>query len=233
MSYPFRYRPPYYDSNRWGSRPPWSGYVPFAESGEIVTREFSWDGADRVEIYVSCVVYYKPGPEWHVTVKGRESSVDHLRMHDGGILFDVPSVSSDTPLEVRITGPSIRTFGVNSSGKLILENIAQKDLQIDIRGSGSVRGSGTVGTLQVRIFGSGNAELAELATKDVETKIFGSGNADVSPTGDVEVSIFGSGDVRLHTRPRNVSTKTFGSGSTIQLDPGQRASQDASPDGPI
>ena len=232
ISYPFSFQRPY--ESRWWESRPWAGTAPFAESGEIVTREFSWDGGDRAEIYIPCIVYYTPGPEWHVTVKGPASSVDHLRLHDGGILFDAPmSFPHTSSLEVRITGPSIKTFDINSSGKLVLENISQADLHIDIRGSGSVRARGTVERLELRIFGSGNAELAELATRDIETRIFGSGNADVAPTGDVEVSIFGSGDLRLHAQPANVSSRIFGSGRVINTEPPQGPSQGTTPDGPI
>ena len=231
LSFPFSSRPSY-ESGWWGSRP-WAGHTPFVESGEIVTREFSWNGGDRAEIWIPGTVYYEPGPEWHVTVKGPESSVEHLRIDAGRIFFDgsltYPHTSS---LEVRITGPSLESFGLKGSGKLILANIAQEVLELDLLGDGSVHGQGTVEKLELRIFGSGNAELAELATEDIEASIFGSGDADVAPTGDVEVSIFGSGDVRLRTRPRHVSTKTFGSGRTIQMDPGQGASQEVSPHAP-
>ena len=219
LSFPyFSSRPPN-ESGWWRSRP-WDGRMPFAESGEIVTREFSWNGGDHAEIWIPAAVYYQPGPAWRVTAKGPESSVEHLRIEAGQIFFDgsltYPHRSS---LEVRITGPALASIGLKGGGNLILENIAQVALELNLMGNGSVSGQGTVEKLELQIFGSGNADLAKLATEDIEANIFGSGNADVAPTGDVEVSIFGSGDVRLHTHPRNVSTKTFGSGRTIQLDP--------------
>ena len=109
-----------------GSRP-WDGAIPFVESGEIVTREFSWNGGDRAEICIPGTVYYQPGPEWRVTVKGPESSVEHLRIEDGQIFFDASMTYPHTSsLEVRITGPSLESFGLKGSGTLILENIAQE-----------------------------------------------------------------------------------------------------------
>lgn len=219
----FPYLPPQYSAGGWPGHYRWDRAAPFTESGDIVTREFRWDGADSAEIDIPGVVHYAPGPAWRVTVKGRKSSVERLRIDDAGrIFFDgsllYPHTSS---IEVRITGPSLERFELNGSGKLILENIAQEEIRIDIRGSGSVQGRGTVGKLELGIFGSGNADLAGLATGNIKTSIFGSGNADVSPTGEADVNIFGSGDVRLHTRPGHLSTRTFGSGRAIQLEPGQ------------
>jgi hypothetical protein len=206
------------------------GYAPFTESGEIVTRELSWEGGDRLDIDVPGVVHYAPGSAWRVTVKGRQSSVERLRLEAGRIFLEGRLMDPWTSsLEVRITGPSVERFGLNGSGKLIIENIAQTDLELDLFGSGSVRANGTVDNLQLRIFGSANAELSGLAAGDSDTRIFGSGNADLAPGGDVEVSIFGSGDVRLHTRPRNVSTRMMGSGRVIQLEPRQPESPVAAP----
>jgi Putative auto-transporter adhesin, head GIN domain len=218
---PFMFGPTGSRSYPWAPFP-WTAQVPFVESGEIITREFNWNGAESAEIYLPGTVYFEQGPEWRVTATGRQSSVEHLHIDGGRIYFDgslmYPYSSS---IEVRITGPSLRSFGLKGSGSLVLKNIAQKRLEIDLYGSGSIRGQGRVEQLQVHIFGSGDTELGALTTVDVNAKIFGSGNADVAPTGDVDVAIFGSGDVRLHARPRSVATRTFGSGRTIQLAPGK------------
>ncbi|MCE7902492.1 MAG: DUF2807 domain-containing protein [Gammaproteobacteria bacterium PRO9] len=227
----FPYGPPFPYDRGWWRDGPWSRGEPFTDTGEIVTREFSWDGDNRAEIYIPGVVYYEPEPEWRVTVTGRESSVEHLRIEDGRILFDRPYEPSRTsPLEVRITGPSLERVGVNGSGKVILENVAQKELEIDVRGSGSVQGQGAVEKLELRILGSGNADLGELATEDTEISIYGSGNAEIAPTGDAEVLIVGSGEVRLRTRPRNLSTRVTGSGRIIQLETEASESRHTEPD---
>lgn len=220
--YSFPFSSPRNCDGGWGESRPWAGRVPVAGSGEIVTRDFSWNGGARADICIPGTVYYAPGPAWRVTVTGPESSVDSLRIEDGQIYLDQASTYSDpSSLEVRITGPSLESFGLRGSGTLIVENLAQKTLEIDLFGSGSVRGQGAAGKLKLRIFGSGNADLARLATGDVDTTLFGSGSADVAPTGDVEVLTFGSGDVRLHSRPTHVSTRAFGSGRTVQMDSGQ------------
>jgi len=223
LSFPFWSAPPY-ERGWWGYRR-WRGQAPFIESGDIITREFGWDGGDSLQILIPGVVYFENAPEWSVSVKGRESSVGHLLIEDGTILLDAPPASPDTSLEVRIRGPSLESIGINGSGNLILVNIAQKEIAIDIRGSGSVEGSGKVEEMELRIFGSGSAELGELATGDLEVSIFGSGDAEVAPAGDVEVSIFGSGDLRLLTRPRRVSQRIMGSGRVIESAKGADESQ--------
>lgn len=222
-----------YGPGWWGGRH-WDGAMPFVESGDVVTREFKWNGWTRADSYIPGTVYYQPGPEWRVTVKGPQSSVDHLRIEDGQILFDASMVyPQSSTLEVRITGPSLESFGLKGSGALVLENIAQKHLDINLFGSGSVRGRGAVENLELKAFGSGNAELGELATVDLDISMFGSGNVEVAPTGNVEVSSFGSGDVRLRTKPRHLSTKMIGSGRLIQQDSGRESPEDTNVDAPM
>jgi hypothetical protein len=172
----------------------------------------NWKGSDRVEITGAGDVHYEPGPEWRITARGRESSIEHLRIAGGTIS------GGSSSLELYISGPSISTFGLNGSGRLILKNVAQKTLAVDLRGSGSVQGNGQVERLELRIFGSGDAELADLVTSDIDIDAFGSGDADVAPSGDAEILLIGSGDVRLHATPRHLSTKSIGSGRVIQAD---------------
>lgn len=198
------------------------GDAPVEAPGKNVTRDFRWNGGRRLDICIPGTVYFTPGPPWRVSVTGPEASVNSLRIDDGVIYFDGPfRYPRSSSLEVHITGPSLQSFGLRGSGTLMLDGILQKNLDIDLFGSGSVHGRGTVGTLDLRIFGSGNADLAKLAARDVDITLFGSGNADIAPTGDVDVLTFGSGDARLHKRPRHVSTTSFGSGRTIQLESGK------------
>lgn len=214
LSFPFS-SAPYYRRGWWNHRP-WAGGPSFTESGEIVTREFAWDGDGSLQIYIPGVVYFERGPEWQVSVKGRQSSIEHLRIEHGAILFDAPLAYPHTSsLEVRIRGPSLEEVSLNGSGMLVLQNVAQKEIAIDIRGAGSVEGSGTVENMALRIYGSGNAKLGELATEDIDAVLFGSGDAEVAPTGDAAITIFGSGDLRLRTQPKHVSSRVMGSGRVI------------------
>ncbi len=186
--YSFPFSSPRNCDGGWGKSRPWAERMPFVGSGEVVTRDFGWNGGARADICIPGTVYFTPGPVWRVTVTGPESDVDSLRIEDGQIYFDRAATDSDSSsLEVRITGPSLESFGLRGSGTLVLQNLAQDSLEIDLFGSGSVRGHGAVGRLELRIFGSGNADLARVTAGDVDTTVFGSGNADVAPTGQAAI----------------------------------------------
>lgn len=193
---------------------PWPG------SGETVTRDLPWTGSDRLEIATSGVVHFQRGPAWRATATGPQSIVDRLRIDGGRLYVDSPGDNGgDSSLEVQLSGPALQRVGLNGSGELILEDLQQDSLSIDIRGSGEVRATGAVRSLELRLLGSADANLGELETVDLEASILGSGDAEVSPTGDADVRILGSGDLQLLTRPRHLSSRVQGSGEVIEAEP--------------
>jgi hypothetical protein len=102
-----------------------------------------------------------------------------------------------------------------------MENLNQPDLQLSISGSGTVRAQGSVDRVTVTLAGSGSARLADLAMKRLTIDISGSGNAEAAPQDAANIVISGSGNVRLLSRPAQLTSRVSGSGRINQaaLDP--------------
>jgi hypothetical protein len=66
--------------------------------------------------------------------------------------------------------------------------------------------------VRLKIAGSGDARLGQLAAKSTDVDIAGSGDAEIAPQDSARIKIAGSGDVRLLTDPKDVDSKIFGSG---------------------
>lgn len=196
-----------------------------ADSGRIVTRDFPWSGGDRLELDVSGHVRFHPAPTWHLTIRGHEGTLDRLRVSDGRIrkkddglsFFGLFNWHHHTALQIDLSGPALRLATLNGSGSIELQGLRQDSLRVEIHGSGWARGSGNVASLKLEIMGSGSAQLAQLAARDVDVTIDGSGDADISPTGVTQVTIAGSGDVRLHSHPAQLNTHVYGSGRISEV----------------
>jgi hypothetical protein len=181
-----------------------------------VTREFAWDGSDHVELDGSGTLHYRPDAQWHLSIRGAPSVLDHLRIGDGHIGNERGhGFWHRSHIEVELRGPQLRAAAVNGSGKLLLDSLKQERLSLDIRGSGSVQATGAASYLNLNVMGSGSAELARLTTANLKAFIAGSGEADVSPSEDAAIFIAGSGTIRLHTHPRHLDSKVAGSGRII------------------
>jgi hypothetical protein len=192
--------------------------------GPIVSRDFSWDGGDRLQLSVPGVVHFHPAATWHLTVRGPEHTLDRLSVLDGHIRLNNSGFfhwGGNDRLAIELSGPALQGIAVNGSGSITLNDLKQDSLDIRIGGSGSAVAQGSVKSLRLDIRGSGRAELEGLAANDAYVRIGGSGLADIAPTDSADVSIGGSGEVRLHTFPRRLSSHVRGSGRVIEMSEGQ------------
>jgi Putative auto-transporter adhesin, head GIN domain len=199
----------------------WSWSSGEHDSGPILTRDYPWS-ADRLELDIPGHVSFHPAPSWHLSIRGREGTLNRIEVTDGRIRekehgFFLFGWHHTQPLRVDLSGPALKEATLNGSGSIDLQGIDQDRLSVTIRGSGAASGTGKVESLRLEIMGSGSARLAQLAEKDAEVTIDGSGDADVSPTGEAQVTIAGSGDVRLHAHPAQLSSHVFGSGQISEV----------------
>ena len=79
-----------------------------------------------------------------------------------------------------MTGPAITDWKLLSSADLTLTDIRQRQLRLNIRGSGNVVATGAVETVGLKISGSGNAQLKSLVAKSAEIEIRGSGSTQLT-----------------------------------------------------
>jgi hypothetical protein len=194
-----------------------------ADSGPRVTRTLAWDGGDRLDIDVSADVTFVQGDAASVEISGPRDQVESLRLRGGRLTFDDDDTNvvmfgwrNRDRLRITVTAPSVRTFGLSSSGDLSIRGYDQPDMMIRITGSGDVDASGRTETLELDIHGSGDADLSGLETRDADIEISGSGDAAVGPTGAARITISGSGDVDLTRRPASLVQNVSGSGDVNQ-----------------
>jgi hypothetical protein len=76
-----------------------------------------------------------------------------------------------------------------------------------------VRASGTVTGLDVSLGGSGDAQLGQLAARDVHAVLSGSGRIVTRATGTLRASVPGSGTIVYTGNPGHVTTSITGSGT--------------------
>lgn len=205
----------------WGNSWNWSSDDGGSDSGPTVTRDYPWS-VDRLELDIPGHVRFHPAPTWHLSIRGREGTLDRLEVSDGRIRekdhgFSFFGWYHSPSVQVDLSGPALHEATLNGSGSLALQDVNQDRLRLQIRGSGSASGSGKLDSLNLEIMGSGSARLAHLAETNADVTIDGSGDADISPTGAARVMIAGSGDVRLHAHPAQLSMHIYGSGGVTEV----------------
>jgi hypothetical protein len=182
-------------------------------------RRLTWQGGDTVEISLPATVRYRGGEGSDVIVRGSPNVIAHVEVRRGRITLDCHWRGGLRDIEITLPGRAFHRIGLSGSGKLIMENVNQPDLAFSISGSGSVRAQGTVDRATIRVSGSGDARLADLAVKELTAKISGSGNVEAAPKEAADITISGSGNVRLVSRPARLNSHVSGSGRITQSSP--------------
>jgi hypothetical protein len=201
------------------------------DDGETTTRDIAWSGTDAVQIDVPAEVIFTQaaaGAGGSVKVTGPKSLVDRVTVENGRIGLregeglvsihghGVHASRDGDQLSIEIIAPGVRSFTVNGSGDLHLKAYDQPDLVLEVNGSGGVDAEGKARKVELRVSGSGQADLRSLDTGDAKIALAGSGEAHVAPHGATEVDVAGSGDVYLTSKPTVLSSNVAGSGEVHQ-----------------
>jgi Putative auto-transporter adhesin, head GIN domain len=183
------------------------------------TVDLEWPGGDAVKINIPARVHYQPGPKAQASVSGDAELVGHLRLRDGTLEWDtIDNCFPADDLVVRLTGPAVKAWTLNGSGKLDLTDIRQDVLRIVLRGSGTVTASGAAQETSLDVAGSSRIDLSKLVTQHANAHIRGSAEVELAPREQVDISIAGSAVVRLHgAGAARVSSRISGSGQIKQV----------------
>jgi Putative auto-transporter adhesin, head GIN domain len=162
----------------------------------------------------------------NVTIQagGRQSVIVHAddnllsrvttQVHAGTLKIGTTgSFTTNSPMNVQISVPLLKALTLSGSGTITARNIQARRLSVRLSGSGVMRISGTVTYLDVSLGGSGNAQLGQLAARDVHAVLSGSGRIATRATGTLQASIPGSGTIVYSGNPAHVTTRVTGSGT--------------------
>nr|WP_325262407.1 DUF2807 domain-containing protein [uncultured Rhizobium sp.] len=170
---------------------------------------------DSLVIDLPGSIDYRPGEKAELVVSGDPALLGHLRIEPGRLVLDCAPGWSASRLDVKITGPAITTWDLLGNSDLTLSQINQRELEMNIKGSGNSSATGTADTVHLSISGSGEARFGGLNTRSAVVEIRGSGDAKVSAEGDADVSIYGSGNVELSGNPTMRRSDIRGNGRIV------------------
>jgi hypothetical protein len=186
------------------------------DGGALISeRHLAWTGGDAVDIALAGTVRFHGGEGNEIVLRGPADVVARVELQGSRITLNC-SGSGRRDLEITLPGQPFRRVSVSGSAALAMENLNQPELTLNISGSGTLHGQGSVDQFGVTISGSGSARLGDIAMKRLAVKISGSGGVEAAPKDDADISISGSGSVRLLSRPARLESHIAGSGRIIQ-----------------
>lgn len=194
-------------------------HMPMIEgSGRVVRQNRSVGRFNRIEMHGAEVVEVRVGPQPSLVIAADDNILPLLtsEVKDGTLkLGSRGSYRVRGPIRVWVTTPDLQSLQSFGSGSVLINGINNGRLALTINGSSDIRATGRTGQLDLKIHGSGNAQLAGLAARNADVDIFGSGEATVRAAGLLDAQMFGSGTLRYLGRPADIRRQRFGSGEII------------------
>jgi hypothetical protein len=216
----------HWESHHWRH----GGHSHFSDGASAsANRDLAWSGGDTLDIGLPADVRFtQAAGAPKLVVRGPEDVIRHVRVDNGRIDFDTPSLDADE-VTIELTAPKVTRFVVSGSGRLAIHDYRQDQLAVHITGDGAVTADGAAKAAAVEISGSGDADLAGLSLDGAEVAITGSGEAKVGPKSWAKLNISGSGNVDLLSRPRKLESQISGSGHVEQSDQEEAGTPSPSP----
>lgn len=206
-------------------------------SGPVVTEERDVDEVTAVVFNSSGELVIRVG-EPSLTITGPEDALEKISTESGDDLLVIAATGSSVSwgdLRFELSMPAISTVKAAGSGDIEVDFAAAPDVHVALEGSGDVEGvnidsatvsvsasgsggvelSGTTIGLSVRLDGSGEADLENLAATDVFVTIDGSADATVQASRMLRVDLSGSGSVH-YTGDAEVTSDISGSGEVVK-----------------
>jgi hypothetical protein len=207
-------------------------------NGNIRTENRNTGNFQAVKTSGSIDIEITNGSAYSVSVEDDDNVLPYIvtEMSNGTLNIhyqDATSINNDHA-KVYITAPSLDKLSSSGSADIIIKDPLKnaQGIEMNVSGSGSIKGEVDAPSVSVDITGSGNVDLKG-RTKDFEctvtgsgdvncgglqsenttVKIMGSGNAHVFASVHLSASSFGSGDIYYGGNPSNPEIHTTGSGS--------------------
>ncbi len=139
---------------------------------------------------------------------------DHAKVYVTAPSLDGVTVSGSADVDIRDVLKNSQKIEVNISGSGNIKGAVDAPaISVDINGSGDVNLKGHTKDFDGSISGSGDINCGGLQSENATVTVSGSGNVHVFASVHLKASTFGSGDIYYGGNPQNPEIHTAGSGS--------------------
>lgn len=208
--------------------------------GPVISQTRDLNHATEIELSIPANVSLIESDSFSCVVGAQQNILEIIKTKSDGEEFTIESdrnFNIEKPVEIVIFMPKISSLTVNGSGVINgINSLHDKELNLEVNGSGTIKLNGKIINIKSEINGSGeiylngrsdqqkveingSGEFHGSGFESAQAKILitGSGDAEVYATEDLEAEITGSGNIRYKGNP-HVKSDITGSGNVQKTD---------------
>jgi hypothetical protein len=151
-----------------------------------------------------------------VQIRGEADLLDKVTtvVKDGILVLDTPrNLRSGHHLHAVVTAPDVSTLLLSGTVGMAVTGVSNDHLSISLSGTGAIDLSGTTGTLQAIVDGTGQLSAKGLIAKAVSIEVTGTGQASVHATDSLQATVTGTGAIDVHGHPPHIKKNVSGVGA--------------------
>ena len=162
----------------------------------------------RVTYTVPSLTQVRSGGSGRMVVRGLDGAPLEVRQGGSGLVKLVGSVQS---LDAKVSGSghldaselksASADLDISGSGRMTVGQVRGDYARISVHGSGLLQATGAVRSLTVRVHGSGNADVAGLASEQADLVTNGAGGISATVRQSLIAQSNGSGSIRVRGKP--------------------------------
>ncbi|PWF43680.1 head GIN domain-containing protein [Massilia glaciei] len=163
----------------------------------------------------------RQGPVGSLVVRGEKRLIDHVvtTQDDGELRITIKGMLMHhrTPLQLVLVLPSIEGVQVKGSGDSTVNGFSGEHLDVQLRGSGSVKVNGRFKDVTAEMTGSGDLDVSAGNCDQLNGQLRGSGKLTVvGACTTLDANLTGSGDLDArHLTVQQATVKLQGSGTAV------------------
>jgi len=185
-------------------------------SGVAATQSRDVAAFTAVDLAGANVVTVHVGGKQTVVVHSDDNLLELVTtdVRDGELVIaNTGSFTTKSAMRVDVTVPTLVAATLSGDGIVSVDAVKAKQFKVRLPGSGVLRVSGTVGSLDATLEGSGDLQLQNLISRDATVAVAGSGRLQVQATGSLDASVSGSGAIFYGGNPSKVTQSVTGTGA--------------------
>lgn len=185
-------------------------------SGNSKTEKRNVSGFNKIDVGNAVNVEVAVGGGFSVEVTADDNLLANIRTEASGDtlkIYSADSISTKTPVNVKVTMPEIENFEASGASSGVLTNVKADDLELKASGASKIKIEGTAQELNAEVSGASSLEALNLKLQDAKVEASGASKAAVSVSGDLDANASGASKIIYSGAPKNIKQDSSGASS--------------------